>query len=152
MLAWLDVTTPEVAWARFAHREGPTWLSDDQLWVVHSPAQVDAVASDTERFSNAVPGDRNLAFDFLLTVDPPRHGVDRSAFLRRFAPRLHATNTVAPKLAEECAAPIVPSGPVELVDAFCRPLAAAVGQKVIGRLDPVELSEHAPPVERRAFL
>lgn len=153
MNTWPDVAEPWNAWQQLDRfGAGVVWDESQQLWVVHTPELVSAVANDPGRFSSAVPDERDMVLDFLLTVDPPRHGVDRRLFLRIFGPRLAAATRGSSEIVRWAGASITATRRLDLVAGFCKPVADAVSSLVVGYLDAPELSRDAPADIRMELL
>jgi cytochrome P450 len=133
---WPDVADPQRSWTQLEACPSPTWLDREQTWLVHAPDQVEQVARDVKSFSNSVPGPRRMELDFLLTVDPPQHRLERAAFQRHFGVRIRAAAASSFATVAALAATVRSRDVVDLVPAFCRPLGAAVSDRIVGHLDP----------------
>lgn len=133
---WLSVATPAVTWKQLVANPRPVWVAEKSLWLVHVPAQVERVACDPRTFSSAVPGERRLDCDPLLTVDPPQHTRDRYEFVHRFGPRIRRARRRALESARQLVSELPSSVELDLVSAFCRPLGAIVGDEVVGTIRP----------------
>jgi cytochrome P450 len=132
MPEWLDVAQPHVTWETLSSVDSPVWFEDHGVWLVHRPADVERVARDTETFSSAVPGLRSMELDFLLTVDPPKHKLERAAFVRHFGPRIHAVVAGARTTVAALAGGIPAGEVVDLSEALFRPLGGCVSRQILG--------------------
>jgi len=109
-------------------------------WVVHRPEHVDEAASLPGIFSSSVDGPRDKTLDFLLTVDPPRHGADRALVLELLAGPLRRARRNALSFAASAAASLPARQSVDLVADFAQPLAAHVACDLLG----LPASAHRP--------
>lgn len=129
---WPSVRTPSKSWRELAKAEGPVWCPERRIWLVHRAEDINAVCSNPEVFSNQVAGERNLNYDFLLTVDPPRHTLDRTNFLRCFGPTLRRAYAQVPQLVADGGNALASGNEIDLVADFCHPLGQAVAESVLG--------------------
>jgi cytochrome P450 len=115
------------------------WEPAAGVWLAHDPEQVEEIARATSTFSSAVPGERDSLYDFLLTVDPPRHTDDRRSFLRHFGTRMSHAVEAVPFTVSDVADRVAP-GPVDLMASLCRPIGQRLSAEVLGWVDVEELS------------
>lgn len=142
---WPSVADPHSHWNSLSGFPGPTWHADGNVWIVHEPSQLLEVASDWRTYSNAVPNERDVRWDFLLTVDPPTHTSDRAQFMRCFGPSLEATTESVVSLVEQSVAQLRFGMDVDLIEQLCRPIGYKIVARTIGH--PGSLDDSAIPVD-----
>ena len=100
-------------------------------WVVHRPEHVDEAVGLPDVFSSSVDGPRDKSLDFLLTVDPPGHGADRTLVVELLAEPLRRARRNAASFAASAAASLPARQTVDLVADYAQPLAAHVACELL---------------------
>jgi cytochrome P450 len=123
---------------RFYKQLGPLFYDQARdLWMVLDYAGVKRALTDHETFSsNAAPA-RNVSFEWLLFMDPPRHEKLRAIILKAFTPRSIAA--LEPRIVEITRGllqPLLARGEMDLCADFAAPLPMMVIAEMIGL--PVE--------------
>jgi cytochrome P450 len=108
-------------------------LATTGAWMVLDYASVKATLTDHETFGSNVSPARDVKFDWLLFMDPPRHDRVRALMTRAFTPRTIAN--LAPRVAELSAQllePLVARRAFDLTREFAEPLPMMVIAELLG--------------------
>jgi cytochrome P450 len=113
---------------------GPVYhLAGPDLWLVLSYDGVKRALTDQEAFSSNVGPSRNVAFEWLLFMDPPRHTGLRAIITRAFTPRsIAALEPRIRAIATGLLDAALPRGEIDLVADLAVPLPMMVIAELLG--------------------
>ena len=100
----------------------PIWIPERRSWFLTTPQNVRTALRDVEGFRNAVPGDRDMNADFLLTVDGQKHSEERREFFRHFSVGLAETTAESERIVRKTWAEVQKNSAPDLLADFSRPL------------------------------
>lgn len=150
--SWPSVDDPDETWARLSTIDGPAWCEERETWIVHTPRDILEVTADPFTYSNNVPSERNPEHDFLLTVDPPHHTLERRLFIWRFASALRRTSERAGRIVSDIGDRLPRESDVDLLEQFCGPIAHVVRVEVLGAASVAQWEPTATLISRAAAL
>lgn len=108
-------------------------VPEPDLWVVFGHDAVRRVLSDHEAFSSNAAAARGLGFQWLLFMDPPRHGKLRAIISRAFTPRsIAGLEPRVRALTRELLGRVVDRGELDLVADLATPLPMMVIAEMLG--------------------
>jgi len=136
---------PHAAWTRLREEAPVCYFAPEgyePFWAVTKHADIQFVASQPARFSNAhglfiMPaGSPGQPSEMVVTLDPPRHGPMRGVAIRRFSPRaIRARQEEIERITVEILDAVVASddsGEFDFVERIAAPLPIAVMSWILG--------------------